>query len=84
VDPGVEGSNPFTHPTLSCIPKGERQAMEKEQVAEKITSVTKEGKISCRQALGIARDMDLSPKELGDLLNEMKIKIASCQLGCFP
>jgi hypothetical protein len=58
--------------------------MEKEQVAEKIKSVTKEGKISCSQALGIARDMDLSPKEVGDLLNEMKIKIRSCQLGCFP
>ncbi len=84
MDPGVEGSNPFTHPILSCVPKGERQAMEKEQVAEKIKSVTKEGRISCRQALGIARDMDLSPKELGDLLNEMKIKIISCQLGCFP
>ena len=84
MDPGVEGSTPFTHPILSRVPKGEGQAMEKEQAVEKIKSVTKEGRISCKQALGIARDMDLSPKELGDLLNEMKIKIISCQLGCFP
>jgi hypothetical protein len=58
--------------------------MEKEQVVEKIKAATKDGRISCTQALGIARDMNVSPKEVGDLLNEMKIKIHSCQLGCFP
>ena len=83
MDPGVEGSNPFTHPILSRVAKGERQPTEKEQAAEKIKSVTEEGRISCKQALGTARDMDLSPREPGDLLNEMKIKIASCQPGCF-
>ncbi len=57
---------------------------QKEQIAERIKSATKDGKISCPKALGIAREMDVSPKEIGDLLNEMKIKIDSCQLGCFP
>ncbi len=58
--------------------------MEKEQVVERIKSAAKDGRISCSQALGIARDMGVSPKEVGDLINEMKIKIHSCQLGCFP
>jgi LAO/AO transport system kinase len=58
--------------------------MEKEQVVAKIKSATKDGRISCSEALGIARDMGVSPKEVGDLLNDMKIKIHSCQLGCFP
>ena len=59
--------------------------MDREQVVEKINAATKDGKISCPKALGIARENgDLPPKELGDLLNEMKVKIDACQLGCFP
>ncbi len=58
--------------------------MDKERVMEKIKSLARDGRISCAEALGIARDTDLSPGELGDLLNETKIKIKSCQLGCFP
>ena len=58
--------------------------MEKERLQEKVETLSKNGKISCRQALKLASETGVSPKELGDLLNEMKIKIASCQLGCFP
>ncbi len=58
--------------------------MEKEQLLEKIRSASKDGKIACVRALGLAREVNISTKELGDLLNEMKIKVDSCQLGCFP
>jgi len=58
--------------------------MEKESLIEKIKSESKSGKISCRQALKLASEMDVSPKQLGDLLNEIGIKVATCQLGCFP
>jgi hypothetical protein len=51
---------------------------------EKVGTAAKDGKISCQRALGLAREIGVSPKELGDLLNEMKIKIDACQLGCFP
>ena len=76
MDPGVEGSNPFTHPIAGD--------MDKELLVEKIKGQTKNGRISCRQALKLASELEVSPKEIGDLLNELKIKIAGCQLGCFP
>ncbi len=58
--------------------------MEKEQLQEKIRGVAKNGKISCREALRLASEEGISSRELGNMLNEMKIKIAGCQLGCFP
>ena len=58
--------------------------MDKEAIAEKVKAHTKEGKIACTQALKIAADEGIPSRELGELLNELKIKVASCQLGCFP
>ncbi len=42
------------------------------------------GKLPCAVAFKIAKKLKVSPKEVGDAANELKIKIASCQLGCFP
>jgi hypothetical protein len=58
--------------------------MDKEKIVQRINSATKDNKISCTQALKIAGEEKISPKVLGEMLNEMKIKIAACQLGCFP
>ena len=58
--------------------------MDKEVITKKIKSKTKDGKISCKQALKIAEEEGISSKKLGALLNELKIKVANCQLGCFP
>jgi len=58
--------------------------MDKQAVTEKVKANAKEGKITCKQALGIAREEGIPPAELGALLNELKIKIRGCQLGCFP
>ena len=58
--------------------------MDKEKVTQKITSLSKNGKISCKQALKLAEEEGISSRDLGALLNEIKIKVASCQLGCFP
>ncbi|MGD0233729.1 MAG: hypothetical protein ABSC55_04235 [Syntrophorhabdales bacterium] len=58
--------------------------MDKEKVTQKIKSLCKNGKISCKQALKLAEEERISSRDLGNLLNEIKIKVASCQLGCFP
>lgn len=58
--------------------------MDKESIIQKIKLQAKDGKISCRQALKIAEEEDISPKLVGETLNELKIKIMGCQLGCFP
>jgi hypothetical protein len=39
--------------------------------------------INCAEALGIADTMNIAPKEVGKLCNELGIKIQNCQLGCF-
>ena len=58
--------------------------MDKEAITKIIRKKTKDGKISCKQALKIAEEAGIPSKKLGALLNELKIKVANCQLGCFP
>ena len=58
--------------------------MDKEKVTQKVKSVSKDGKISCKQALKLAEEEGISSRELGNLLNELKVKVMGCQLGCFP
>ena len=43
----------------------------------------KDGKIPCAMAFKIAKECNVSTKEIGNLLNQVKIKISNCQLGCF-
>ena len=40
-------------------------------------------RISCATAFRIAEEANVPLREVGQLLNEMEIKIHSCQLGCF-
>lgn len=54
-----------------------------EQLAAKIRESLVNGKLPCPVALKLANDLDISPKRIGDITNEMGIKVSSCQLGCF-
>jgi hypothetical protein len=40
-------------------------------------------KISCKKAFEIASELNISILEVGKACNREKIKISSCQLGCF-
>jgi len=42
------------------------------------------GKLPCAVAFQIAKKLRVSPKQVGDAANRLSVKIASCQLGCFP
>jgi hypothetical protein len=42
------------------------------------------GKLPCAVAFQIAKKLKISPKQVGGAANRLNIKIASCQLGCFP
>ncbi len=57
--------------------------MKEEEIAAKLKEAAKDGKISCALAQKIASENKISMKQVGNLLNKMKIKIAQCQLGCF-
>jgi hypothetical protein len=58
--------------------------MDKQAIIEKVKTHIKDEKISCKQALKISAEENISPKDLGALFNELNIKVANCQLGCFP
>lgn len=42
-----------------------------------------EGRITCAAALATATTYTITPAEVGDLLDEMTIRIEKCQLGLF-
>jgi hypothetical protein len=43
-----------------------------------------DGKLPCAVAFKIAKKLKVAPKDVGDTANKLRIKIANCQLGCFP
>ena len=54
------------------------------ELEKKIQDSLVDGKLPCPKALQIAKEMKVSTKEIGETCNRLKIKIRSCQLGCFP
>lgn len=56
---------------------------DKERAKELIKQRSREGKIACPVALRIAEEVGLSPRQIGELLDEMGIKVIECQLGLF-
>ena len=54
---------------------------EKKQV---IREAARDGRLSCAQAFQLSVELDLSLKAIGQFCNEEGIKVAHCQLGCFP
>ena len=55
---------------------------------EELTRAIKEkvqdgNRMSCSVALKIAEELKVSPAKVGEELNNLKIKIVGCQLGCF-
>jgi hypothetical protein len=57
--------------------------VKQEEIIAKLKEAAKDGKIPCAMAFKIAKECSVSTKEIGNLLNQLKIKISSCQLGCF-
>jgi hypothetical protein len=57
--------------------------VKQEEIIVKLKEAARDGKIPCAMAFKIAKECSVSTKEIGNLLNQLKIKITSCQLGCF-
>jgi hypothetical protein len=57
--------------------------MSKEEIKTRIKAAAPEGKIPCPAAFRLAEELGISRRELGEFLNELRIKITNCQLGCF-
>ena len=63
--------------------KGAELNMDRKKIEEAILEKSKKGKIPCAVCFKIADDLGIPKKELTKVLNEMKVKISECQLGCF-
>ena len=58
--------------------------MEIEVIKKKLAERARDGKITCKDALAVAEELDVSPTEFARILTDMDIKIVQCQLSCFP
>ena len=54
-----------------------------EKIEEAILKAAKDEKMTCKQCMETAKDLNVLPKEVGKLLNKLHIKLIECQLGCF-
>jgi len=50
---------------------------------ETIFKKSKDGKLPCAVCFKIAEDFGISKKKMGEILNEINIRVTQCQLGCF-
>ncbi len=53
-------------------------------IETKMKEITVKGKLPCAAAFQLAKEFNMTPKQVGDMANKLNIRIATCQLGCFP
>jgi len=53
------------------------------ELGKKITEALEDGKLPCPVAFKIAKELKITPKQVGEASDEMGVKICHCQLGCF-
>ena len=54
-----------------------------EKIKELLAERAQVGRITCAIAQGIARELGVPDKEVGQTADDMGIRIKDCQLGCF-
>ena len=56
-----------------------------EQILEKeLKESLVDGRLPCAMAFKISEKHGVSTRKVGDMANRLKIRISTCQLGCFP
>lgn len=55
----------------------------RQEVAAQIKGALTEGRLPCASAFKIARRLQVSPHQVGEVANEFDVKISRCQLGLF-
>ncbi len=55
----------------------------KKEIAERLKETAADGRINCTEARKIAEELQVPPREVGEMCNELEIKIFGCELGCF-
>jgi hypothetical protein len=57
--------------------------MTMKEIKASIQAAAPNGRIPCAAAFKLAEDLGITRSRLGELFNELNIKIIQCQLGCF-
>ncbi|MDP6634202.1 MAG: hypothetical protein QGG42_04850 [Phycisphaerae bacterium] len=57
--------------------------MTTEELRTTIQNQAVEGKVSCKAMLDLAGETGTSSQQIGEICNELDIKVSACQLGCF-
>ena len=56
---------------------------EEDKLRQAIADALVDGKAPCKALLRIAAALEVPPSRIGKLCDEMKIRVSTCQLGCF-
>ena len=56
---------------------------DEEQLRKAVVEASRDGRAACKALLELARRTGASPARIGELCDEMNIRICACQLGCF-
>ncbi len=57
--------------------------MDKENLKNLLLEKAKDKKLPCKVAFKISEEHSVALKDIGNMANELGIKIIECQLGCF-
>lgn len=55
----------------------------KKELIEKLKEMFPSGRISCTEARKAAEKLNVKLGDMGELCDDAKLKIHSCELGCF-
>jgi hypothetical protein len=55
----------------------------KQEIAAQIKGSLTEGRLPCASAFQIARRLEVNPQQVGEVADELGVKISQCQLGLF-
>jgi hypothetical protein len=53
------------------------------KIAEQVRQRTTDGKITCTDAHRIAQDLNVTPAEVGVMIDVLEVRVSKCQLGLF-
>lgn len=55
----------------------------KPEVLQAVKEAASDGRLTCTEARKLAETLGVSPAEIGQAADELKIKLTACELGCF-
>ncbi len=59
------------------------ETIDDKELEAELRSRAKDNRINCAEVFAIAEKLGLPRKKVGSAVNQLKIKISNCQLGCF-